>query len=430
MKSYCLSFLCICLLTLDANAESKIFTLKQAVLFATMHSPSFDTIKREVSIANLEKESSKSRFLPSLDLSATHGIQDSSPRTAGPWGSELRLDLTENLYDNGVTLTNYQLASLRKQQAELQHEEQKNKLCLEIVTQFLSFSLNVKLLEIQEKQFKNINKQYELISKYYYQGVRTKNDYLRFKTQVSRAEIDLINSKNNLLKSKLEMQRLIGGDLINEEPYDFIPITFDNIEDDHSLNFVRVENHLIYKSAQIQKEINALNLEIIAKKNLPEWFVSTGVGYDNSQYVGRNQSFSTNDRISWNALLTVKYNIFDWGIRSRNKEVSAAKNAIQNNALDSDLLVLKSTLKQFVINILQVKKNYELAKELLYLEKNNIDYIEREYRNGKIQYLDLITGLNNLTDAQIKYYSSALDIQTVKYTSLYHHGKLYEELLK
>lgn len=60
----------------------------------------------------------------------------------------------------------------------------------------------------------------------------------------------------------------------------------------------------------------------------------------------------------------------------------------------------------------------------------SIDYIEREYRNGKIQYLDLITALNNLADAQIKYYSAALDIQTVKYTSLYHHGKLYEELLK
>ncbi|MEK6626691.1 MAG: hypothetical protein AABY86_17110, partial [Bdellovibrionota bacterium] len=73
---------------------------------------------------------------------------------------------------------------------------------------------------------------------------------------------------------------------------------------------------------------------------------------------------------------------------------------------------------------------YELARELLSLEKNNIDFIEREYRNGKIQYLDLVIGLNDYSDAQIKFYTSASDLQTARYTVLYHQGKLYEELLK
>ena len=70
------------------------------------------------------------------------------------------------------------------------------------------------------------------------------------------------------------------------------------------------------------------------------------------------------------------------------------------------------------------------SKELLSLEKENLDFIGREYRNGKVAYLDLINGLNNLSDAEIKYYSATSDLIIAEYTLLYHQGKLYEELLK
>lgn len=413
-----------------AVASTEVFDLKKTIEFAINNSPAFDTLKRDLNIAELEKKSASARFFPSLDLSATHGLQDSSPKTTGPWGSELRLDMVENLYDNGVTQTNYEIANFRRKQAELVFQERSNKISLDIVTQYLIYSLNVKLLEIQDKQVKLVNKQYSLISKDYHQGMKTKNDFLRFKAQVSRYEIDLVNSKNMVEKSKQELQRLIGVDLHSQIIMDFTPLALGSSDQIFSENEIRIEDHLKYKVAEVQKEINKLDYDLVRRKNLPEWFVSGGARYGSSDYLGSGKSFGQNDQLSWNALLTVKYNFLDWGIRSNDRQIAAEKVIVLENATKSDLLTLNSDINQFKMNIAQVKRNYALAKELFSLEKDNSYFVEREYRNGKIQYLDLITGLNNLTDAQVKFYSAASDLQLLVFTSLYHQGKLYEELVK
>lgn len=407
------------------------FDLKKAIIYASTHSPEFDTLKRQQNISELEQRSAKARMLPSLDLSAIHGIQDTSPRTkTGPWGSQFNLGLTESLYDNGITRTNIQIATLVNNQANINYKDQKNNLNLAIVTQFLIHSLNVKLFEIQEKQFKFVNIQFGLISKDYHQGIKTKNDFLRFKTQVNRSEIDLINAKNTIEKSKQELQRLIGIDFQSSQIVDFSPLSLESVNFEINYNSINLENHLQLQSAQIQKEINQLNFELVARKNLPEVTISSGVNYGSSNYLRTGQSVSDNAQVGWNALLTVKYNFFDWGIRERDKAVALQKKLIQNNELDTKLLLLKSTINQLKINILKIQKNYQLSKELLSMEKNNIDFIEREYRNGKIQYLDLVTGLNNYSDAQIKFYTAASDLEIARYTMLFHQGKLDEELSK
>ncbi|MBI2521133.1 MAG: TolC family protein [Bdellovibrio sp.] len=426
-----LSVLCQKITAESALSQVESFDLKKAILFAIQNSPSFDSLKRQVNISELEEKSAAAKLLPSLDFTATHGIVDTSPRTDEvPWDSKLNIELTESLYDNGVTRRNHRIAVLAKNQAEFNFQDQKNKNSLEIASQFLLYSLNIKLLEIQENQFSLVSKQYEMISKDYYQGIKTKNDFLRFKTQVGRAEIDLVNAKSAVEKSQQELQRLIGIELTSNAEIVFVPIPLDNLNNEVPVSSFNLENHLQYKTAQIQKEINQLNVDLIARKNLPEWFLSTGVSYGSADYLETGRSFSDNALVSWNALLTVKYNFFDWGIRSRDREVAIHKNNIQNNELDANLLSLKSSLNQLQINIKQIQKNFGLAKDLLSLEKSNIDFIEREYRNGKAQYLDLITGLNNLADAKIKFYSAASDLQTARYTLLYHQGKLYEDLLK
>ncbi|MEK6624543.1 MAG: TolC family protein, partial [Bdellovibrionota bacterium] len=361
MKSIFISILFFSFLFENLHAKSFISTgqkidLKSAILFATENSPDFDSLKRQLNVSELEQQSAVARLLPSLDLTATHGIKDTSPRTnVGPWNSEFNLGLTESLYDNGVNLSNYRIAVLTKNQAEVNFQDQKNIIGLNIVSQFLAYSLNVKLLEIQDKQFKFVNKQHDLISRDYYQGIKTKKDFLRFKTQVNRSEIDLINAKNAVDKSRQELQKLIGIDLNSNIDVEFLPISLDNVENEIADSLINLEQHLQHKSAQIQKEINQISSDLVARKNLPEWFISTGISYGSSNYLKTGQSLSDNGQVAWNALLTVKYNFFDWGIRSRDREVAAQKNIIQSNALDSTLLNLKSILNQLKINAQKIQ---------------------------------------------------------------------------
>ncbi|MBL7671656.1 MAG: TolC family protein [Bdellovibrionaceae bacterium] len=415
----------------ERSSEIEKFDLKKAIAFAVENSPTFDSMKRQLKISQLDEESAEAKLLPSLDLTATHGILDSSPRkTTSPWNSEFNLGITESLYDNGVTRINSQIAKLNRKQAELNFEDQKNKVSLDIVSQYLIYSLNIKLLEIQEKQFKLISRQYERISRDYHQGIKTKKDFLRFKTQVSRGEINLVTAQGTVEKSKQELQRLMSLPQKLNAEVDFVPISLEAVKNEVPDTTLEIENHLQSRAAQIQKEANQLSRDLISRKTLPEWYLSTGLDYTSSNYAGTGQSFFDNARTGWSALVTVKYNFFDWGTRARDKEVAFHKSVVQNNDLDSNLLLLQSSMKQVLINVKQVQRNFGLAKELLALERDNIDYIEREYRNGKVQYLDLISGLNSVSDAEIQFYSAVSDLQTTRYTLLYHQGKLYEELLK
>lgn len=414
-----------------SQAASQTFDLRTAIQYAIQNAPQFDSLKRQLSIAGLEEKNAKSRWFPSLDLSATHGIQDQDPSIKStPWASEFNLALTENLYDNGVISTNYKIAQLNQDIAELRFTDQKNRISLNLATAYLNYSLNVKLLEIQEKQFKLISRQYQLTSKEYYNGIRTKKDYLRFKTQTSRAEIDLVNARNAVEKSKLEILSLMGIGLVPGADPGFVPVPLDNVKDQLSDLPVELENHLQYQAAQLQKKANELNSDLTRRKKYPEWYLSAGANYSSSNYIDTNQSISDNDVVGWNALLTVKYNFLDWGIRSREAEVAAQRAIIQNNELDMNLLDLRASLNRLRINNLQIQKNFGLAQELLDLERDNIDLIEREYRNGKVSYLDLITGLNDLADSERKFFSASSDLILARFTLLYHQGKLYDEFVK
>ena len=91
-------------------------SLKEAVGFALENSPVFDTAKKTQAIREFQYKSAFAKLLPSLDFTTTDGLQNNiaiastsgavyTPNSTTPWSSSLSLGVTENLYDNGVSLT-------------------------------------------------------------------------------------------------------------------------------------------------------------------------------------------------------------------------------------------------------------------------------------------------------------------------------------
>jgi outer membrane protein TolC len=407
------------------------FDLRKAILFALENAPEFDSFRRELSITALEEKSAYSRFFPALDFTMIHGLKDTSPRSQkGSWYSSIDLGLSEKIYDNGVTAKKYEIAKIKNQQAQIALDNQKNKLSLTISTQYLKYSKYVKLYEIQMAQLDLIKKQFELISSDFHQGIKKRDDFLRFKTQVSRGEIELVNSKN-LVKNTIEELKKIMGVKDNLDIH-LIPINFNKITPkyiDPKIE-INVEDHLEFKESKLKKKINNLESDLVKRQHRPEIALTTGVNYQNSEYMDKLSSFPHNDSVGWNALVTIKYNLWDWGIKERDREVAVQKNIIQDNEQNSKMLNLQSLINALMIQLEQYRHNYNLTKELLTLEKTNIDFIKREYRNGKVSYLDLVTGLNNLADAQIKYFTAISDLENAEYSYKYHQGTLYDYLTK
>ena len=136
-----------------------------------------------------------------------------------------------------------------------------------------------------------------------------------------------------------------------------------------------------------------------------------------------------NRSTSWNALLTLSYNFFDFGTRRRNAEIAAEQASVQANMLTSGLLDLHRDIEKLQLDLRRLAETYRLSEELFKLERSNLMLITNEYRQGKVQYLDYITQLQNFASAKTTYYSSLYELRKGQLAERYHEGSLYEAIL-
>lgn len=403
-------------------------SLRDAAIYALQHSPAFDSAQRETLIAELTRKNAGSAFLPSLDLSAAHGWRGSSPRTdSGPWSSSVSLALTENLYDNGQSITNYRSSKLAEEISRLQLQQNRDRLLLEIASAYYQYSIAVKGLEIQEEQHQILKKQYQLVEAGYRQGIKTRKDYLRFKTQVNRADIDLVNARDGVLQSAQGLKRLMGIPLASGETPAF---TIEESKPPKSRpEKIRLESHRDFRIAELQNENVRLQERQVKRRLWPELSLTGGANWGSSEYLGTGRSISENDSLSWNAVLSLRYNFLDWGTRSREARIAGERTEIQLNSSTAALQALRQELESLELNIRQLTENFRLGEELLSLEQTNLDLITQEYRQGKVQYLDYITSVRDFASARSGYYNSLFNLKKGLLTQKFHQGAIYEAIV-
>jgi outer membrane protein TolC len=422
----------ILLLSTSAWAAPQKLTLEQAVIFAVERSPRLNSILRETTISRYERKNVLAAFLPSLDLNINHGWRGSSPRSFdNPWTSDFSLDLTENLYDNGRNITQYRISRLKEDQANQTFLLERDKLSRDVAQEFLRFSQSAKNLEVQEEQLKVLRKQFELISSGFRQGWKPQRDYLRFKAQVSRTEIQIVSAQNALEKAKERLKNVLAVDFQGQVPVDFQPVEDKPLAVNIPEQPPTITDNRSYQISQLQKQVSALESDLVHRKIWPELNLSTGAAYKTSNYIGPDaRGFRENDHIEWNALLNLKFNLLDWGTRSRDAAIATERSLIQDNEINGRLLDLREELNNLVLDLHEKQKNYELNKELLQLENRNLQNLTQDYREGKVTYLDYIGGLDSVSSARLAYYSTFFDLQQGIYSYLFHQGTVYEAIRK
>ena len=454
MRNLVLSPLILTLFTLLTGLSARAATapplaplsLKDSLRWALDNSPTFDSARKTQAMRELEATSAYAKMLPSLDFTTTNGLQNNlilnglgstdtltTPNPTAPWYSYMNLGITENLYDNGVSWTNSRIANLNKRLASVSYFKSRDSLALDLATEFYHYSLAVALLEVRKQQQDILGKQFKSLTSEYHQGFKNRSDYLRFKAQVQKAQIDRIAAENSLIESKMNLRKIMGVNYKAQDFPDFIPV---QITQDQKLvrllkaETLSMEKAYEFQTAQIQKEINDKTVDLTVRNYWPQVSVTSGVNYSNQNYINTNTDFNSNYQLNWNALLTLTYNLWDWGTRKRDVEVAKFNRDIENNTLDQTLLETDAAMKTLVADMERVSLTFNLTYELLALEQETNRDLERNYREGKISYLDLVTELQNLLDAKVQYYTSYFDvlINSAKYK--YYEGKIYDSLVE
>jgi outer membrane protein len=427
-----------------------LLDLRAAAKIAIENAPILDTAQKTELISDREYKTNWAKLLPSLDFTAVHGLLNNIPIAAGgtlfetnptaPWYSSLNLGLTENLYDNGVTLTNTSIADLKRDLAHVAYLKARDTLVLDVATQFYQYSLNTALFEIRKQQEATLQKQFQTLQSQYHQGFKTKSDFLRLKAQVQRAELERINAQNNIQIALIELQRLMGvgipkerSNLTPSEISGFSPLVATRGQKNSEL-FPGTKPALAgtydYRTQQLQNEVNEKTVTFAEREYWPRIQVTGMATYSNLNYVNSGLPFTATNQLSWNALLTLQYNFWDWGIRRRNVEIARYNRDILDNTVTQLVLDANSAINNLMIELFRVQKTYGLTRELLELEEESYQNLEGQYREGKVAYLDLITGLDTLLDAKVQFYTSYFDALKNFAKYKFYEGTLYEALIE
>ena len=368
-------------------------------------------------------------FFPSLDILSTQGYRDGGPRSHDDqWSSELALSLRSQIYSNGLNILDYRRAKLEKKRGALRWERDRAQLCLELSREYFNYSLALETFKVQEVQYKLLGKQFKSVESQYKRGQKKRIDYVRFKARLQRAKLG-VQQANVVIKRGLEeIKRVIGwkGGELSVAAMKAVNLDLGKIPE----NPLNIEDHYEYKIVELSRKINDDAVTRERKKYFPELSLAADASYAQEDYLSGTGTSNDQGGMNWSAMLTIRFNLWDWGKRRRNVAIANLERMNRNNALDGHLLSLKGTIRKLLMDIKQRKESFLLNRELVELEKNNYATLEENYRRGMTTFLDLINALNDYTSSRQSWFGDFFQLKILMAEFYFHQGVIYETIKK
>lgn len=427
LKSFQKFFLVVIfLILLHAEAHSAELGLRGLVDFGLQNSPLFRKAKNDAQISELNLENASSKFLPELNLSSTFGYQgvDSSKNQL----SSLNLTLTQPIYNNGVIYSQHRIAEIEKKKSAIKLRKDRDMLCLKIVKEFNSYSLATKIYDVQEFQFQFVEKQLKSIEGKYKAGEAPRIDYLRSKAQLQRARLSLQAAKNTQKKTLENIRLLIGW---KSGPLKVRLAHFnENLPDYSQADAPLLTNHFDIKIHQLSKAANEEAISLVRKKYKPELYLSADAAYQVDNILGAESQVAVSDQINYSAILTIKYNIVDWGARRVELSVANLENDSANLSIDSEISQLGAEISILMLDLGQLSKNFKLNKELVDLEEISFKSVQADYYSGKTYFMNFVDAVDSYTLARQSFYDNYYNLHDSIAEYNYHLGEVYEYIAK
>ena len=418
--------------TLSAGAQEKI-DFHEAIARALKKSPDYDVLTHTEKMTQLSYKNSWSVFLPEFDLTATHGFYQQGGNAfynqttpLDPWSNLLGLSLTENLYDNGKSWNEMDVADLNDKIAKLSLQRGFQQLILTVAKAFYDFSSAAGGLELQKQEIETLRQQFHIIEGRYHHGVNSDRDFLRIKAQVQRSEIDLATQEIAAETTRQALRLAIG----ESSQVDFIPLVAKTEEVD-VIRFPEIspEATFEFRIATAQDRISDIHYREVQREDWPRLTLQGMYSYNIPQYIGPVAAGGLDDPY-WNlqATLVLNYAIWDWGIRRRNVEIADHQRQIEKDGQAKTRLQVQQDLNRLGKQTELYKRAYRESTQTLHDEERVYFSLNQGYRDSKVTYLELITALGDLYSIRNQYVSLQFNLLKTRANFAYYEGNLNEIL--
>ena len=143
---------------------------------------------------------------------------------------------------------------------------------------------------------------------------------------------------------------------------------------------------------------------------------------DSSFWAGSSYIPSLNQ--NWSITLGVSYVLWDWGTERRSRESGFRNNSIRENEVYQEIRTARMNYDLNREKIRVARKVYAQRAQVLSDERESYNIISRDYREGKITFLDYVSSLRSYTSAELGVFQALVELNKVYYESLLQKGQL------
>lgn len=400
--------------TFQVNAQV-ILTKKEALQIALENNYGVKIANNNIEVAKNNSSVYNSGYLPTLSSSAGANYNNSNQEIVRQDGSVTNINgaetksynasigLNYTIFDGMGRRYNYKQLKETYNLTELQARETIENMYLQLFSVYFQIARlsentdNLKeALVISKQRLKRAEYQYEY-------GQSTKLELLNAEVDVNNDSINYINSKQQYLNSKRDLNIVLGTqkgiDYEVETEVDFVSLmSFDDM-------FQKaIDNNVLLKQSEQNIAISELNVKLNKSSYLPIAGLSTSYGWNKS--INPATSFlAESNSTGLNTGINLSWNLFDGG--NTKTRVANAKIALENQQIlkEQQLEILKNNLNNvydsyqnalFVLqaqekNVLTNQNNFERTQESYKLGQ----VTSIEFRQAQINLLNTQTALNN-----------------------------------
>ena len=406
--------------TVSAVMAQKQWTLQECIDYALANNITLKKSQLQQQSALEDLKGAKAALLPTVNASTNQSLgyqpwKDSGISTVTNGVVNTKVDKTYyngsyslsgqwTVWNGGRNTNTVKLDKLAEQQAELTTQETANSIqerIAQIYAQILYLDENVKVNEqMLQTSKKNEERGQEMVNV----GKMSRADLAQLTSQRANDEYSIVESKSQLLNYKLQLKQLL--EITDEQEFD---VVVPEISDERILSEVP-SLQTVYEEALLNRpEIERLQLAIkssdvslrLAKAGwMPNVSVNGGVTTSTNSLnsTGWGEQFKTN--VNTSIGLGVSVPVYDG--RSTKTAVNKAKiQQLQAQLnLQDQQKTLYTNIQQYWLHATTNQEKYKAASSSVESAQQSYELLSEQFRLGLKNIVELMTGKNNLMQAQ------------------------------
>jgi outer membrane protein len=443
VKKYTLLFFLIISITLTGYSQDTTrnkLTLNQCIDIAFRNNVDVQQKMIDVERLRINWQQARANMLPSINSGITHGLnrgRSIDPFTNTYINQEIGY-ATPYLEGSLLLFNGRALSSLIKQrsfiyQATKQEEQQaKDELTLEVILSYLEVLTNQDLSLLAKSRYEITAKQVERLETLNKSGAVSPGEYYDLKGQYASDQLSVINAKNLLENSKLDLVRKLNIPYsknlsLESLPADELLLTYDT--DPEKIYQLAIKNLASVKAAELRKKSADMALRSSKANYFPSIYFNTGISssFSNAardafnQPIGYFTQFNNNQRRFFSISISVPLlNSF----RAKNS-VSLAKLSQRESELASQQIhtQLQQLTQQAYLNLIAAKDRRVSLEEQVKSYTASFKAAEARFNAGVINSVDYLIAKGNLDRSQINMVTIGYDIVLRKKIIDFYEGK-------